>query len=267
MTTSAYPLDDDVLVEKVRALAGELGGWPSKRSVMRAAGVGAPRASAALAALRAEGFNPAPARPLDIIPNADETQPQSHQEQPREDAFGATDGAPNDVTAGDQDGAQIDEKPQARVGADAAAPGHARRVPRWPLLIIALGAFVAIWSGWVGLGRLTGFGPVVLLPGIADQWVINSAITLPLGVEAYAAFAMWVWLSDAPVSRQARRFARWSALGALTLGALGQVAYHLLTAAGVTVAPWPITAFVSVLPVVVLGCGAALVHLIHRQEA
>ena len=134
-----------------------------------------------------------------------------------------------------------------------------------PLLIIAAGAFVAIWSGWVGLGKLTGFGPVALLPGIADQWVINSAITLPLGVEAYAAFAMWVWLSDAPVSSRARTFAQWSALGALVLGALGQITYHLLTAAGYEQAPWQITAFVSCLPVVVLGCGAALVHLIHHQ--
>ena len=145
-------------------------------------------------------------------------------------------------------------------------PAGVRRVPRWPLLIIAAGAFVSIWSGWVGLGKLTGFGPVVLLPGIADEWVINSAITLPLGVEAYAAYAMWVWLSDAPVSERARTFARRSALGALALGAAGQITYHLLTAAGFPKAPWPVTAFVSCLPVVVLGCGAALVHLIHRQE-
>ena len=107
----------------------------------------------------------------------------------------------------------------------------------------------------------------MLLPGIADEWVINSAITLPLGVEAYAAFAMWVWLSDAPVSDRARTFARRSAIGALTLGALGQITYHLLTAFGYTVAPWPIIAFVACLPVVVLGCGAALVHLIHQQDA
>jgi hypothetical protein len=126
---------------------------------------------------------------------------------------------------------------------------------------------VAIWSGWVGLGKLTGFGPVVLLPGIADAWVINSAITLPLGVEAYGAFAMWVWLSSAPTSALARTFAMWSALGALALGGAGQVAYHLMVAAGVTVAPWPITAFVACLPVVVLGCAGALVHLTHTQDA
>jgi hypothetical protein len=49
------------------------------------------------------------------------------------------------------------------------------------------------------------------LPGIADRFSINSAITLPIGVETYAAFALRVWLSgQIPVS--ARRFAKWSAL-------------------------------------------------------
>jgi hypothetical protein len=140
------------------------------------------------------------------------------------------------------------------------------RVPRWPLLLIALPAFVAIWSGWVGLGRLTGFGPVVLLPGIADQWVIDSAITLPIGVESYAAYAMFVWLApdSVRVSAEARRFACWSSIGSLVLGMAGQVAYHLMTAAGMKVAPWQITAFVACLPVVVVGAAAALVHLTHR---
>ena len=38
-----------------------------------------------------------------------------------------------------------------------------RTAGRWrnvPVYLIALGAFVAIWGGWVGLGELTGFGPV-----------------------------------------------------------------------------------------------------------
>jgi hypothetical protein len=178
---------------------------------------------------------------------------------------GAT-GVPAEPAQAASEAAEIDGDGLVTGAADAVTPAEGRRVPRWPLLIIAAGAFVAIWSGWVGLGRLTGFGPVVLLPGIADEWTINSAITLPLGVEAYAAFAMWVWLSDAPVSARARRFARWSALGSLALGAAGQIAYHLMAAVGLERAPWQITAFVSCLPVVVLGCGAALVHLIHRQE-
>jgi hypothetical protein len=256
--TSAHPIPLDALVEKVRAFADECGGWPSVRAVMRACSVGAPRATAALEALRAEGFDPTRRGPVGIVPDAPETHPEEHPQ-----AHGHA--APEPSATATTDGAQTDGEPLVTAAADTVAPA-ARRVPRWPLLIIAAGAFVAIWSGWVGLGRLTGFGSVALLPGIADEWVINSAITLPLGVEAYAAFALWVWLSDAPVAPRARRFARWSALGALTYGAAGQIAYHLLNAAGMAAAPWQITVLVACLPVVVLGCGAALVHLIQRQE-
>lgn len=138
----------------------------------------------------------------------------------------------------------------------------------WPVALLALPAFVAIWGGWVGLGELTGFGPVNLLPGIGDGWTINSAITLPIGVEAYAAYALRVWLSQNTTrTDQARRFAKWSAIGSLVLGALGQVAYHLMTAWGIKTAPWGVTTFVSCLPVIVLGCGAALAHLSNATPA
>lgn len=135
-----------------------------------------------------------------------------------------------------------------------------RPVPRWPVVLLAAPAFVAIWSAWVGVGELTGFGPVRLLPGIADGFTINSAITLPIGMETYAAYALRVWLGvDCPA--RAREFAKWSAIAAFLLGGLGQIAYHLMTAANLRAAPWPVTAVVSCLPVVVLGFGAALAHL------
>ena len=51
------------------------------------------------------------------------------------------------------------------------------------------------------------------------SFTINSAITLPIGVETYAAFALRVWLSGR-VPAKARRFAKRSALAALALGAL-----------------------------------------------
>jgi hypothetical protein len=74
-----------------------------------------------------------------------------------------------------------------------------------------------------------------------------------------------VWLSGS-VPVRARRFARWSAVGALVLGAAGQVAYHLMTAAGVRSAPWQITTVVACLPVAVLGMGAALAHLLREHN-
>jgi hypothetical protein len=138
----------------------------------------------------------------------------------------------------------------------------ARVLPRWPLFLIAAPAAVAVWSGWVGLGELCGFGPVNLLPGISGGFHLNTAITLPVGVEAYGAYALGAWLTPG-VPGRARTFARCSAIGALALGMLGQVVYHLLAAARAERAPWPVVVLVSCLPVVTLGFGAALTHLLR----
>jgi hypothetical protein len=137
-------------------------------------------------------------------------------------------------------------------------------VRRWPLLLIAAPAAVAVWSGWVGLGALCGFGLVHPLPGIAAGFQINTAITLPVGVEAYGAYALGAWLTPGTVPA-ARRFARRSALGALMLGMAGQVIYHLLAATHAAHAPWPVVVLVSCLPVLTLGFGAALTHLLRAS--
>ncbi len=136
---------------------------------------------------------------------------------------------------------------------------------RWPLILLALPAAVATWSGWVGLGEKTGFGVVKPLPGIAD-FTINTAVCLPIGVEAYAAFALSAWLTSATAATSTRRFAKWSALGSLALGMLGQVAYHVLETARYTTAPVWVTTAVACLPVLVLGMGAALGHMLARDR-
>jgi hypothetical protein len=64
---------------------------------------------------------------------------------------------------------------------------------------------------------------------------------------------------------QARRFARWSALGALAYGMAGQIIYHLLAAAHAVAAPWPVVVVVSCMPVAVLGLAAALTHLLRSE--
>ena len=145
----------------------------------------------------------------------------------------------------------------------------AKALPRWPLFLIAAPAAVAVWSGWVGLGGMCGFGVIHPLPGIWDALRIDTAITLPVGVEAYGAYALGAWLAPAGVPDTARRFARRSAIGALVLGMAGQVIYHLLAAAHATRAPWPVVVLVSCLPVVTLGFGAALTHLLrpHPEAA
>ena len=142
----------------------------------------------------------------------------------------------------------------------------ARMMPRWPLFLIASPAAVAIWSGWVGLGGLCGFGPIHPLPGIADGFTINTAITLPVGVEAYGAYALRAWLTPG-VPERAQSFARKSAIGALALGMCGQVIYHLLAAVHAVRAPWPVVVLVSCIPVITLGFGAALTHLLRVAPA
>jgi hypothetical protein len=164
----------------------------------------------------------------------------------------------------------------AGTAAAGAAGGHARirsgglrvwgeRRGCWRL-VGTVPAAVAVWSGWVGIGRLTGFGVVRPLPGIWDSLRLDTAVTLPVGVEAYAAYALRAWLSASPVvTDRTRRFARWSAVGSLVLGMAGQVAWHLLSQAHVTRAPWEVTTGVSCLPVLVLGMAAGLAHLLRAD--
>src|SRR4249920_4227156 len=135
-------------------------------------------------------------------------------------------------------------------------------IRRWPLVLIAAPAAVAIWSGWVGLGELCGFGVIHPLPGIAPAFQLNTAITLPVGVEAYAAYALGAWMSPASPDR-ARKFARWSAIGALVYGMAGQVIFHLLAAHGAVRAPNVVVVVVSCMPVAVLGLAAGLTHLLR----
>jgi hypothetical protein len=154
--------------------------------------------------------------------------------------------------------------------ADQPVPVLQRRtaVATWPLLILALPAAIAVWSGWVGIGEMTGFGEIRPLPGIWDTFHLDTAVTLPVGVEAYAAFALHAWLtSNQAVSVRTRRFARWSAIAAMILGMSGQVSYHLLNQAGMTRAPWEVTTLVACLPVLVLGMGSALAHLLRGDSA
>ena len=89
-----------------------------------------------------------------------------------------------------------------------------------------------------------------------------------VGVEAYAAYALGAWLArDHAISARTRRFAKWSAIFSFALGMAGQVAYHLMAQAGMAQAPWPITTVVSCLPVLVLGMGTALAHLLRADAA
>jgi hypothetical protein len=262
MTTStvpsAYPPAIDALLPKARKLAVKLGETPSRNALMKEFKIGAPKAKAILEALTERPAEPAPTAPEVPAPRPLHVVPDLEPDDDRTDAPEPAPSSPTDDVIDTPPLATGDGHPDTNI-----TPAPPPRKPRsWPVWLLALPAFVAIWSGWVGLGELTGFGVVHPLPGIWDSLTLNTAITLPVGVETYAAFALWVWLT-ARVSGKARSFARWSAIGSLIFGAAGQVAYHLLSASGVSTAPPAITTAVSCLPVAVLGMGAALAHLMH----
>ncbi len=156
----------------------------------------------------------------------------------------------------------------ADAGRSPAATKSGRTMRSWPLLALAVPAAAEVWSGWVGIAQKTGFGLVSPLPGIWPALHLNTAVTLPVGVEAYAAYALRAWLaSEHRVSTRTRRFAKWSAIFSFTLGMAGQIAYHLLAQAGVARAPWAVTTIVSCLPVLVLGMGTALAHMLRADAA
>lgn len=303
--TSAFPSTIDELIPRAQRLARELGRLPSRNRVMSTLNIGAPKATAVLAALTESGFDPATPDPdtnQDANTTGSESGPARRLHAVHDDHRPEASAAPTlaghpapvagDLVSTDRPADHVPVPsglvtlnvdpgvtpavsgwvararrwwPAGRGSSGTADPDLGVMVRAWPLVLLALPAFVAIWSGWVGLGVMTGFGPVHPLPGIADGFTINSAITLPIGVETYAAYALRVWLAGAG-SDLARRFARASAIGALVLGAAGQVAYHLMTAQHVTAAPWPITTAVACLPVVVLGFGAALAHLQRHRN-
>ncbi len=148
----------------------------------------------------------------------------------------------------------------------AAVSSGARTVRSWPLLVLAAPAAAEVWTGWVGIAQKTGFGLVSPLPGILPSLHLDTSITLPVGVEAYAAYALRAWLADGQsISGRTRRFAKWSAICSFALGMAGQVAYHLLAQAGTARAPWPVTTIVSCLPVLVLAMGTTLAHMLRTD--
>jgi hypothetical protein len=142
----------------------------------------------------------------------------------------------------------------------------------WPLLVLAVPAAAEVWSGWVGIAQKTGFGVVPLLPGIWPSLHLDTAVTLPVGVECYAAYALRAWLATGhAISDRTRRFARRSAICSLAFGIAGQAAFHLMDQDRITRAPWLITTLVSCLPVLVLvlgmGMGTTLAHMLREDAA
>ena len=118
--------------------------------------------------------------------------------------------------------------------------------------ITAVSAVVSSFSGLRALAMATG-------------WPSGLALLLPGTVDAYAMTATRVWLSAATGSARPRRFARWNAIGAISLSLLGNATWHLV-AAGVMGISWPIVVIVGAVPPAVLGLLSHLAVLRGQDE-
>ncbi|GFJ80087.1 hypothetical protein Phou_042670 [Phytohabitans houttuyneae] len=192
LAPSAYPPTVDDLLPRARDLATALGEVPSRNRLKRELRIGSPKADTLREILTAELATP-PTVEATLAPAAPPADPPAVEIPPA---------APVSVLEGNpvDPGANITPRPTVEVAGP--TPVTVRRPVAWPVLLLALPAFVAIWAGWVELGKLTGFGKVNLLPGIANVSV-DIAITLPIGMETYAAYALWVWLSGRAPPRRA----------------------------------------------------------------
>ena len=99
-------------------------------------------------------------------------------------AGGNRPGATADMGPGDPPAART----TSPAGGDrsAAVSSGTRTVRSWPLLVLAASPAAGVWTGWVGIAQKTGFGLVSPLPGILPSLHLDTSITLPVGVEAYA---------------------------------------------------------------------------------
>lgn len=210
--------------------------------------------AAAVAAVTAEQTPTEREAPADLAPNASPAEPEPAPVMP-----------PPAEQSISESLTPIIVEPVPELAPTVDAQKRQKPIKVWPVWLLMLPATVAIWGGWVGLGKLAGFGKVVPLPGIFDSFDIDTSITLPIGMEVYASYALYVWLSGKARGR-ALVFAKRSAITALAVGALGQIAYHIMAAAKVPTAPWWITAAVACLPVAVLGLGAALAHTVKAEQ-
>lgn len=119
--------------------------------------------------------------------------------------------------------------------------------------IVGAGGWI-VWDGWIGLGHLCGFG--------------GMTPALPFGVEAYAALALRSALQPGETSqaRTCRRFSWATAGAALLLGCAAQAMYHVMAAHHDKAASTLVIIVVSCLPVLAIGLGAALLHMLHAAK-
>jgi hypothetical protein len=228
--TSAYPKQLDELIRDAQRISRELGAIPSQNKLKAALHVRSERARAVLNTLRETGFDPADTAGhagCRWFPTVLLIRPRTVQG--------------NRLP---QTSARVRIRfPQRLRGSSMDGPGRSCCWPR---------------------PRSSRSGPAG--SGSADSPGSGSCIRYRASRTTSRSTPRSRFRSSIGAGDRTRRFAKWSAVGALVLGAAGQVAYHLMIAGHVSTAPWWITTAVSCLPVVVLGFGAALAHLQHPRR-
>jgi hypothetical protein len=266
--TDQRPAVDPTLIDRAREIVRP-GSMPSKRELQRHLGKGWDTVSAVLSVLadeRSRKPREARAKLRQLTSRKRPAAPLRTRFQTVNDPAQATILPPVAEPVPTVIPEAVQERPEPSTAP--ASEVRSKPVHTWPILIIAAGAFIAVWAGWVGLGGLTGFGMVNLLPGLVDdgKWAtIDTRITLPASMEAYSAYAFYVLLHR-NVPRRARIFAAWSAGLAVALGMGAQVADHQMIAAGVTVAPAWVISVVSCIPVATFALGAALRAMVRAGD-
>lgn len=129
----------------------------------------------------------------------------------------------------------------------------------WLLAPISFGAFIATWGGWAKLASMTGYAKVEMIPG-QDWSTFNIGAVLPMTVEPFGMLAISVAFNS-KLRTWARVVAGAMAMVTLISAGICQVVVHYLTVNHKAVAPDPIVAIASLLPVIVLGLGAGLAIL------
>ena len=159
--------------------------------------------------------------------------------------------------------------PVRSVAADRSGAVRDRRrtIRSWPLLVLAVPAAAEVWSGWVGIAQKTGFGAgppaaghlVLAPPGHGHHPPGRRRVLRGLRAARLAGHRARDQRPDPPVRQVVRDLllrARHGRAGRLPPDGPGRV----------TRAPWGITTLVSCLPVLVLGMGTALAHML-RDDA
>lgn len=86
-----------------------------------------------------------------------------------------------------------------------------------------------------------------------------------MSVEFYSAYALRILLASDRLSECSRRFARRSFLASMVVGGGAQIASHIMAAAHVASAPWPVTTVVACVPLLVIGLATGLATLVKRD--